>query len=26
LARAGQWDPQKLSEGALGTLSGGALN
>lgn len=21
LARAGQWDPQKLSEGALGTLS-----
>jgi len=23
LAKAGQWDPQKLSEGALGTLSGG---
>lgn len=26
LAKAGQWDPQKLSEGALGTLSGGTLN
>ena len=23
LAKAGQWDPQKLSEGALGALSGG---
>ena len=26
LARAGHWDPQKLSEAALGTLSGGKLN
>jgi hypothetical protein len=26
LAKAGQWDPQKLSEGALGTLSGGTLD
>ena len=26
LAKGGQWDPQKLSEAALGTLSGGSLN
>ncbi len=26
LAKAGQWDPQKLSEGALGTLSSAASN